>query len=136
MVSPDKSLITQILVYILYLSTDYFGTQQIIFGNNMNVIGNHFLYQVRGQISYIWVFNETYTSYLMHFYSIYVIAEYILSGSEIICHRYILYYHSEGVFNHVVVKEHSFWWPFTIHWNEQPRLSINRFVHFCMKHID
>ncbi len=25
-----------------YLSTDYFGTRQIIFGNNMNTIGNHF----------------------------------------------------------------------------------------------
>ncbi len=34
----------------IYLSTDYFGTRQIIFGNNMNTIGNHFLYQVRGQI--------------------------------------------------------------------------------------
>ncbi len=37
-----------------YLSTDYFGTRLIIFDNNMNTIGNHFLYQVRGQISYIY----------------------------------------------------------------------------------
>ncbi len=38
----------------------------------MNVIENHFLYHVRGQ---------------MHFYSIHVIAEYNLSGSEIICRQ-------------------------------------------------
>ena len=37
-----------------YLSTDYFGTRLIIFDNNMNTIGNHFLYQVRGQISCIY----------------------------------------------------------------------------------
>ncbi len=37
----------------------------------MNAIGNHFLYQGRGQISY----------------SIHVIAEYNLSGSEIICRQ-------------------------------------------------
>ncbi len=37
-----------------YLSTDYFGTCLIIFDNNMNTIGNHFLYQVRGQISCIY----------------------------------------------------------------------------------
>ena len=46
-----------------YLSTDYFGTRLIIFDNNMNAIGNHFLYQV---------------------YSIHVIVEYNLSGSKII----------------------------------------------------
>ena len=56
----------------MYLSTDYFGTRLIIFDNNMNTIGDHFLYQVRGQ---------------MHFYSIDVIAEYNLSGSEIICRQ-------------------------------------------------
>ncbi len=38
----------------IYLSTDYFGTRLIIFDNNMNTIGNHFLYQVRGQISCIY----------------------------------------------------------------------------------
>ncbi len=38
----------------IYMLTDYFGTQQIIFSNNMNTIGNHFLYQVRGQISCIY----------------------------------------------------------------------------------
>ncbi len=36
----------------MYLSKDYLGTRQIIFDNNMNAIGNHFLYQVRGQISF------------------------------------------------------------------------------------
>ncbi len=57
-----------------YLSTDYFGTRLVIFDNKMNTIGNHFLYQVRGQ---------------MHFYSIHVITEYNLAGSEIICRQII-----------------------------------------------
>ncbi len=35
----------------IYLSKDYFGTRLIILDNNMNTIGNHFLYQVRGQTS-------------------------------------------------------------------------------------
>ncbi len=52
-----------------YLSTDYFGTRQIIFGNNMNAI-------VPGQ-----------RADFMYFYSIHVIAEYNLSGSEIICRQ-------------------------------------------------
>ncbi len=39
------------MILNIYLSTDYFGTRLIIFDNNMNTIGNHFLYQVRGQIS-------------------------------------------------------------------------------------
>ena len=43
--------------------TDYFGTRQIIFGNNINAIGK------------------------MHFYSIHVIPEYNLPGSKIICHQ-------------------------------------------------
>ncbi len=38
----------------IYLSTDYFGTRLIIFDNNMNTIGDHFLYQARGQISCIY----------------------------------------------------------------------------------
>ncbi len=37
-------------IHNMYLSTDYFGTRLIIFGNNMNAIGNHFLYQVRGHM--------------------------------------------------------------------------------------
>ncbi len=47
----------------------------MIFDNNMNTIGDHFLYQVRGQ---------------MHFYSIHVIAKYNLSGSQIICRQIIV----------------------------------------------
>ncbi len=38
----------------IYLSTDYFGTRQIKFGNNMNAIGDHFLDQSRGHISCIY----------------------------------------------------------------------------------
>ena len=38
----------------IYLSKDYFGTRLTKFDNNMNAIGNHFLYQVRGQISCIY----------------------------------------------------------------------------------
>ena len=51
-----------------YLSTDYFGTRQIIFGNNMNTIGNLPSDLVQKMVSY----------------SIHVIAEYNLSGSKII----------------------------------------------------
>ncbi len=39
---------------LTYLSTDYFGTRLIIFDNNINTIGDHFSYQVRGQISCIY----------------------------------------------------------------------------------
>ncbi len=64
---------------LIYLSTDYFGTRQIIFGNNMNAIGNHFCTRSEGR------FHQRGGQNLMHFYSIHVIAEYIMSGSEIIC---------------------------------------------------
>ena len=43
-----------ILPFNTYLMTDYFGTRQIVFGNNMNAVGNHFFYQVREQISCIY----------------------------------------------------------------------------------
>ncbi len=39
---PSVSAIMPKLQSNKYLSTDYFGTRQIIFGNNMNAIGNHF----------------------------------------------------------------------------------------------
>ena len=60
-----ETLILIYLFYINYLSTDYFGTRQIIFGNNMNTIE-------------------------MVPYSILVIAEYNLSGSKIICRQIFL----------------------------------------------
>ena len=63
-----------------YLMTDYFWTRQIIFGNDMNAIGNHFLYQVRGQIPQFW----------MCFYSIHVIVEYKLSGFKIIWNQIVV----------------------------------------------
>ncbi len=50
-----------------YLSTDYFGTRKIIFGNNMNTIEMH----------------------LMVSYSIHVIVEYNQAGSEIICRQIV-----------------------------------------------
>ncbi len=63
----------------IYLSTDYFGTCLIIFDNNMNTIGDHRkVRKPRGGQN------------LGHFYSIHVIVEYNLSGSEIICRQIYL----------------------------------------------
>ncbi len=69
----------------MYLSTDYFGTRLIIFDNNMNTIGNHFLYQVRGQISCIYLPSDLVQKIIS--YSIHVIVEYNQAGSEIICRQ-------------------------------------------------
>ncbi len=73
-----------------YLSTDFFGTRQIIFSNeNAGALARPpatcppCQYQVRGQK----VRKPRGGQNLMHFYSIYVVAEYILSGSEIICRQ-------------------------------------------------
>ncbi len=77
---------------LIYISD--FGTRQIIFGDNMNAIGNHFLYQVRGQISCILTHHRCVLwsciripPFWMCFYSIHAIDEYNLSGSEIICRQ-------------------------------------------------
>ncbi len=59
--------------FCIYLSTDYFGTRQIIFGNNMNTIEMHLILSSSDLVQ------------KMVPYSIHVIVEYNQAGSEIIC---------------------------------------------------
>ena len=61
-------------MFYIYLISDYFGTRQIIFDNNMNTIETHSK----------WGYHNTQK---MVSYSIHVIAEYNLPGSKIICHQ-------------------------------------------------
>ena len=56
----------------IYLVSDYFGTRQIVFDNNMNTIETHSKRGV-GAVKFS--------------YSIHVVVEYNLSGSKIICHQ-------------------------------------------------
>ena len=89
-----------------YLSTDYFGTRQIIFGNNMNTIEMHLI------LSSPWLTDLLLSDLVqkMVSYSIHAIAEYNLLGSKIICRQISVFiaYQFEHYLSHSRWSDMSF----------------------------